>query len=50
MFQRKVVEKINTHISSATTFSENRALYEIMRKNIAARQATEGSIIRRRKM
>jgi len=34
MFQTKVVEKIKTHILCAITFSENRALYEIMRKNV----------------
>jgi hypothetical protein len=36
MFQTKVVEKIKTHILSAITFFfvENRAVYEIMWKNI----------------
>ena len=35
-FQTKVVEKTKTHILYAVTFftSENRAVYEIMRKNI----------------
>jgi hypothetical protein len=35
MFQTKVVEKIKTHIlCSVTFFFENRAVYEIMWKNI----------------
>jgi hypothetical protein len=35
MFQTKVVEKIKTHILSSITFSENRAVYEIMWENVA---------------
>jgi hypothetical protein len=31
----KVVEKMNTHILCLITFSENRAIYEIMSKNVA---------------
>ena len=35
MFQTKVVEKIKTHIlCSVTFFFENRAVYEIMLKNL----------------
>ena len=34
MFQTKVVEKIKTHIMCPLTFFENRAVYEIMWKNI----------------
>jgi hypothetical protein len=34
MFQTKVVEKIKTHILSSVTFSENRAVYEIMWENM----------------
>jgi hypothetical protein len=35
MFQTKVVEKIKTHILwSVTFFSENSAVYEIIRKNM----------------
>ena len=34
MFQTNVVEKIETHILCSITFSENRAVYEIMWKNI----------------
>jgi len=38
MFQTKVVEKIKTHILySVTFFPENRAVYEIMWKNIVER-------------
>ena len=33
MFQTKVVERIKIHISYSITFFENRAVYEIMRKN-----------------
>jgi hypothetical protein len=33
MFQTKVVEKIKTHVLDSITFSENRAIYEIMWKN-----------------
>jgi len=37
-FQTKVVEEINTHILySITFFKKNRAVYEIMWKNIAQR-------------
>jgi len=36
MFEKKVVEKMKTHILySITFFFENRAVYEIMRKNSA---------------
>jgi hypothetical protein len=35
MFQTKVVEKIKTHVlCSITFFTENRAVYEIMWKNV----------------
>jgi hypothetical protein len=34
IFQIKVVEKIKIHILCSTTFSENRAFYEIMSKNM----------------
>jgi len=39
MFQTKLVEKINTHILFPVTFFslENRAVYEIMWKNIVER-------------
>jgi hypothetical protein len=33
----KIVEKLETHILCAITFFENRAVYEIMWKNIAER-------------
>jgi len=35
MFQTKVVEKIETHILCSVTSFENRAVYEIMWKNMA---------------
>jgi len=34
MFRTNVVEKIKTHILCSITFVENRAVYEIMWKNI----------------
>jgi hypothetical protein len=34
MFQKKVVEKIKTQILCSKTFSDHRAVYEIMLKNI----------------
>jgi len=34
MFRTKVVEKIETHILCSITFVENRAVYEIIWKNI----------------
>jgi hypothetical protein len=34
MFRRKVVEEIETHIFSPITFFENRAVDEVMWKNI----------------
>jgi hypothetical protein len=37
MFQTKVVEKIKIHILFSVTFYENRAVYEIMWKNIVER-------------
>jgi len=46
MFQRNIVEKIKTHIlSSVTFFSENRAFYELMWKNIVhSGHATDNSM------
>jgi len=37
MFQTKVVEKLKTHILCSTTFSENRAIYEITWKTVVER-------------
>jgi hypothetical protein len=34
MFQTKFLEKIKTQILCSKTFSENRAVYEIMGKNV----------------
>jgi hypothetical protein len=33
MFQRKVVEKVTTHVLCSVSFFDNRAVYEIMWKN-----------------
>ena len=44
MFQRKVVQKIKTHILCSVTFSENRTVYEIMWKNIVERGRTQMAI------
>jgi hypothetical protein len=42
MFQAKVLEDIKTHILYAVTFSEDRAVSEIMwKKYVSARQATD---------
>jgi len=40
MFQTKFVKKIKTHFMFKNSFLENRAVYEIMRKNIYSRLAT----------
>ena len=49
MFQTKVVKKIKTHILCSTTFFfENRAVYEITRKNIAERGRPQMTIWRMR--
>jgi len=37
MFQTKIVEKIKTHILYSETVFENRAVYEVMWKNIVER-------------
>jgi len=34
MFQTKIVDKRKTHISFSITFSDNRAFYEMVWKNI----------------
>ena len=41
MFQIKVVEKIKTHFTTNNFFSENRAVYEIMWKNIVEPETDE---------
>jgi hypothetical protein len=47
MFQTKVVEKIKTHIlCSVMLFSENRAVYEIMWKNMVERGRPQMTIWR----
>ena len=35
MFETKFVKKIKTHILCLITFSKNRAIYQIMSKNVA---------------
>jgi len=45
MFQRKFVEKLETHsLCFITFFFENLVVYEIMWKNIATVQATDDNI------
>jgi hypothetical protein len=48
MFQTKVVEKIKTHILCSVMFSENRAVYEKMWKNIVERGRPQMKIWRMR--
>jgi len=49
MFQTKAVQKIETHIlCSVAFFSENRAVYEIMWKNIVERGRAQMAIWRLR--
>jgi hypothetical protein len=48
MFQTRFVEKIKINILRSKTFSENRAVYELMWNVYGrARQATDDNIIRR---
>jgi hypothetical protein len=48
---RKVVEKIRTHILWSITFSENRAVYEMMWKKYGgARQGTDDNTAHARRM
>jgi hypothetical protein len=44
-FLTKVVEKIKTHIFCSVTFFENRAVYEIMWKNIVQRGRPQMAIL-----
>ena len=46
MFQTKAVQKIKTHILCSATFYENRAVYEIMWKNIVERGRPQMAIWR----
>ena len=48
MFQTKVVQNITTHILWSGTFLENRAVYEIMLKNMAESGRSQMSIWRMR--
>jgi hypothetical protein len=46
MFQTKFVENIKTHLLCSVTFFENRAVYEIMWKNIVERGRPQMTIWR----
>jgi len=48
MFQTRGVENIKTHILYRTTFSENRAFYEVMWKNNVERNKPQMTIWRTR--
>jgi len=43
----KFIEKIKTHILHSITFPENRAIYEIMWKNVAGPDRSHDNKIRR---
>ena len=43
----KVVQKIKIHILFSATFSENRAVYEIMSKNVVQRKRPQMAKLRR---
>jgi len=47
IFQTKVADKIETHISRLVTFSENRVLYDITRKNTAQPDTLQMAIWRK---
>ena len=47
MLQAKVVEKIKTHILCSVTFTENRAVYEIMSNNFEESERPQITIQRR---
>jgi len=44
-FQTKIAENIKTHILCSTTFSENRAIYEIMWKNTIQTERPQMTIL-----
>jgi hypothetical protein len=44
MYQKHILEKIKPYILCSVTFSENRAFYEIMWKNIVEGQATDDNM------
>ena len=48
MFQTKVTEKIKPHTLHSVTFFENRAVYDIMRKNIVEPDRSQMTIWRMR--
>ena len=41
MFQKKVVEKIKTHILYSMSFPKNRTVYEIVSKNVVVPERTQ---------
>ena len=47
MFQTKVVQKIKIHILYSVTFPDNRAVYEVIWKNMIKPQSTDNNVIRR---
>ena len=47
MFETNFVEKIKTHVLCSITFVENRAVYEIMLKNLLQPDRPDDNIIRR---
>ena len=47
MFQIRVVDKIKIHVLCSLTFSENRAVYEIMSKNMEEPWGPQMAIWRR---
>jgi hypothetical protein len=48
IFQIKAVEKIKTHVLFSIASFENRAVYEIMSKNVVKPEATDDNIMRMR--
>jgi hypothetical protein len=47
MFQIKVVENLKTHILCSVTFSENRAVYEIMSESMVELETLQMTIRQR---
>ena len=47
MSQIKIVEKIKTHILCSERFSENRAVYEMVSKNVVELEAAENMALAR---
>jgi hypothetical protein len=47
MFQIKVVEKVKVHILCSVTFSDSRAVYEIVWKNVLGSEAAHDNMAAR---